>query len=218
MPPRPFPFALRLGIDIVSQARIRDVITKPRPLGKTSTQLDAFLRRVFTEREQFVVQKRFPGFDSSDTTRLPFVVAYLAGRWAAKEAAIKAIKPRKLTHQDVEILQRRSSREVIAIIRDKTLAGIGPAHYSINLQDPQNNSPAESEEKQANLESQEQQKNPDDASAQGQQRFPENPAAQVAKISISHDGEYATAVCLAAEDPIPGDVGGEATARLYSEP
>lgn len=37
---------------------------------------------------------------------------------------------------------------------------------------------------------------------------------QVARISISHDGEYATAVCMAAESPLPGDVGGEAAARM----
>jgi len=36
---------------------------------------------------------------------------------------------------------------------------------------------------------------------------------QIAKISISHDGGYATAVCLAAEEPHAGDVGGEAAAR-----
>lgn len=36
---------------------------------------------------------------------------------------------------------------------------------------------------------------------------------QLAKISISHDGVYATAVCLAAEEPSLGDVGGEAAAR-----
>lgn len=36
---------------------------------------------------------------------------------------------------------------------------------------------------------------------------------QIAKISISHDGDYATAVCLAADEPRPGDVGGEAAAR-----
>ena len=36
---------------------------------------------------------------------------------------------------------------------------------------------------------------------------------QIAQISISHDGEYATAVCLAAEEPQAGDVGGEAAAR-----
>ena len=39
------------------------------------------------------------------------------------------------------------------------------------------------------------------------------PSGQIAKISISHDGDYATAVCLAAEEPMQGDVGGEAGAR-----
>lgn len=36
---------------------------------------------------------------------------------------------------------------------------------------------------------------------------------QIAKVSISHDGEYAYAVCIAAEEPMVGDVGGEAQAR-----
>ena len=41
-------------------------------------------------------------------------------------------------------------------------------------------------------------------------------SGQIAKISISHDGEYATAVCMAAEEPMDGDVGGETAARgLY---
>lgn len=41
----------------------------------------------------------------------------------------------------------------------------------------------------------------------------ENEPGQIVKISISHDGEYATAVCMAAVEPSPGDVGGEAAAR-----
>lgn len=41
----------------------------------------------------------------------------------------------------------------------------------------------------------------------------DNISGQVAKVSISHDGDYATAVCLAAEEPMEGDVGGEAAAR-----
>lgn len=41
----------------------------------------------------------------------------------------------------------------------------------------------------------------------------DNMSGQIAKISISHDGDYATAVCLAAEEPMEGDVGGEAGAR-----
>lgn len=135
-------------------------------------------------------------------------------RWAAKEAAIKAVKPRKVTHRDVEILQDRDTKELYALIQDHSNV-LGAPYFRIKHLDLQNNSPAESEEKEpsvpsqgsvSNLESQEQQKDPDDS------------AAQVAKISISHDADYATAVCLAAEDPIPGDVGGEAAARLFSEP
>lgn len=79
MPPRPFPFALRIGTDIVSQSRIRDVITRKSPKGGLS-QLDAFLRRVFTDREQGIFWERFQGFDVSRTTRLPLVTAHLAGR------------------------------------------------------------------------------------------------------------------------------------------
>jgi hypothetical protein len=41
----------------------------------------------------------------------------------------------------------------------------------------------------------------------------EDPPGQMARLSISHDGEYATAVCLAVESPDPRDVGGEAAAR-----
>lgn len=135
-------------------------------------------------------------------------------RWAAKEAAIKAVKPRKVTHRDVEILQDRDTKELYALIQDHSNV-LGAPYFRIKHLDLQNNSPAESEEKEPSvpsqgsvpkLESQEQQENPDDS------------AAQVAKISISHDADYATAVCLAAEDPIPGDVGGEAAARLFSAP
>lgn len=135
-------------------------------------------------------------------------------RWAAKEAAIKAVKPRKVTHRDVEILQDRDTKELYALIQDHSNV-LGAPYFRIKHLDLQNNSPAEFEEKEPsvpsqgsahNLESQEQQENPDDS------------AAQVAKISISHDAEYATAVCLAAEDPLPGDVGGEAAARQFSAP
>ena len=46
----------------------------------------------------------------------------------------------------------------------------------------------------------------------GQQAEDER-SGQIVKVSISHDGEYATAVCLAAEEPVQADVGGEAAAR-----
>ena len=36
---------------------------------------------------------------------------------------------------------------------------------------------------------------------------------QIVRLSISHDGDYAYAVCMAPTMPEPGDVGGEAAAR-----
>ena len=39
-------------------------------------------------------------------------------------------------------------------------------------------------------------------------------SGQIAQISISHDGDYATAVCLAAQEAFEGDVGGELAARI----
>jgi hypothetical protein len=41
----------------------------------------------------------------------------------------------------------------------------------------------------------------------------QNLSGQIAQISISHDRGYATAVCLAAQGPLEGDVGGELAAR-----
>jgi hypothetical protein len=38
-------------------------------------------------------------------------------------------------------------------------------------------------------------------------------SGQIAQISISHDSEYATAVCLASQETMDGDVGGELAAR-----
>lgn len=41
----------------------------------------------------------------------------------------------------------------------------------------------------------------------------EDPSGLIVDVSISHDGEYATAVCIAPEQPLEGDVGGELAAR-----
>ena len=38
-------------------------------------------------------------------------------------------------------------------------------------------------------------------------------SGQIAQISISHDSDYATAVCLASQGAMDGDVGGELAAR-----
>lgn len=120
------------------------------------------------------------------------------------------MKPRKLTHLDVEILQQPETRELYALIRDHTFIPSprprGPNNHQhvikrLTLTEEPSTTPGDITG--ADLES-------------GMQRkYSDDPSGQVAKLSISHDADYATAVCMTAEDSIPGDVGGEATARLY---
>jgi holo-[acyl-carrier protein] synthase len=50
---------------------------------------------------------------------------------------------------------------------------------------------------------------------EGQSRDKRDFDGQMVQISISHDGAYATAMCIAPEEPMPGDVGGEAAARGF---
>ncbi|KAI5366359.1 Putative holo-[acyl carrier protein] synthase [Septoria linicola] len=207
MPPRPFPLPFRVGTDIICQSRIRDVITKEAPKRSSGTQLDAFLRRVFTQREISHFWKRFEGFHVEKTTRLPSVTAHLAGRWAAKEAAVKAVKPRKLTWMDVEILQQPDTKELYALIRDKPfvhqpLPGTKKLHLTSGLEQPTASESSSPQHEPA-------------VSPEAEQEDQNDPSGQIAIISISHDKDYATAVCVAAEEPVPGDVGGEAAARLY---
>lgn len=41
-------------------------------------------------------------------------------------------------------------------------------------------------------------------------------SGQVVQLSISHEVDYATAICIAAQEPSEGDVGGEAEARGFT--
>lgn len=197
MPPRPFPFPLRVGTDITSITRIRDAITRARRR-QPGSQFHAFLDRLFTHREQEIFRHNFPDFTPADVNRLPKVTEHLAGRWAAKEAAIKASKPRKLTLLDIEVLQQADTREMYALIRDKTFvhaSGIRRLDLTGNAAGPATGSAPAAPRRPDAIEN--------------------DPPGQMAPISISHDGDYATAVCIAPLSPVPGDVGGETEARMY---
>ncbi|PLB50598.1 4'-phosphopantetheinyl transferase [Aspergillus steynii IBT 23096] len=93
MKPLPFPFALNIGTDIVHLPRIT------RLLNHRGGYFDRFTRRILCEQEQRDFRTRFalppsptestpprqpPSIISADMTR------WLAGRFAAKEAARKA--------------------------------------------------------------------------------------------------------------------------------
>ncbi|PYI31080.1 4'-phosphopantetheinyl transferase [Aspergillus indologenus CBS 114.80] len=105
-PPIPFPLALNIGTDIVHLPRIARLLTR-----HNGTYLARFTRRILHPREQADFRARFPRssspvplhspqpqsqpiFQPSSTepseTITPDMTRWLAGRFAAKEAARKA--------------------------------------------------------------------------------------------------------------------------------
>lgn len=96
-PPLPFPLALNIGTDIVHLPRITRLITRP------GGYLTRFTRRILTEQEQRDFRARFPPPPVNSatlnlqkeragaSTRItPDMARWIAGRFAAKEAARKA--------------------------------------------------------------------------------------------------------------------------------
>lgn len=173
MPLRPFPLPSSIGTDIIHVKRIYDILSRSRGKAHHSQR---FLRRFLTPGEVQEFQKRFGEPASADGAQLRVISKHLAGRysaqshlstqmnaepgcrWAAKEAAIKAVTWRRLSFHDVIIQRIEDQVRVQAVILDNT-----------------SRLPRAQGEPSAGLE------------------------GQIAKISISHDGDYATAVCLAAE-------------------
>ncbi|KAH7145853.1 hypothetical protein B0J13DRAFT_329482 [Dactylonectria estremocensis] len=172
-PMRPFPFPLNIGTDICQISRIYRVLSSPRGT--------RFVKRILAPEEHAVedvrlnVLTRTPGL--SDNSRpleatiatamrqgqqahealaaldheMWKCAAFVAGRFAAKEAVIKAHSHRRLTFHDVVIERRAVEGERL---------GSGPPVARI--------------------------KSAEDGAE----------ADESAMISISHDGDYATAVCL----------------------
>lgn len=217
--------------------------------------------KVLTAREQHYFYRRFGErlsradsdngrhWKSGNEKFLRDVGKFLCGRWAAKEAIVKACTWRRLTFSDIQIRTNTSPTAAVAAARElnrktgkprkgkndleleiesdinaNTLATYGvildkPAQRGTNrikgvgslpLCAPvlQSQNSSESEEQDANKSAEKAEFDaPVDVDADGGE------AGQVVKISISHDGEYATAVCLACMEPRVGDVGGEAAAR-----
>ncbi|KAI1845790.1 hypothetical protein JX265_000031 [Neoarthrinium moseri] len=100
---------------------------------------------------------------------------FMAGRFAAKEAAIKAHHQLKITFQDIEIVSGTPARGFKDGAEDspvQTEPGVGEGSLSSG---------------------------PPTAIV----RLPTSSQGQSALLSISHDGEYASAVCLA----VHGDQG-----------
>lgn len=106
---------------------------------------------------------------------------FLAGRWAAKEAVVKACSWRSLTFDEIQILKDPWSKRVYGVILDE------PEVRETLQRTPwiqKSDSPGEALVWDSDGDI----------------------AGQIVKVSISHDGEYATAVCLAAEETEAGTV------------
>ncbi|KAL1996422.1 hypothetical protein VTN49DRAFT_187 [Thermomyces lanuginosus] len=99
MKPLPFPYPLNIGTDIVHLPRILRLITRPaKTTSSTSSSaqqqnLHRFVRRILCEQEQEDFRRRFglqKHGEQSPIAVTTDMARWLAGRFAAKEAARKA--------------------------------------------------------------------------------------------------------------------------------
>ncbi|KND87888.1 hypothetical protein TOPH_07443 [Tolypocladium ophioglossoides CBS 100239] len=180
-PLRAFPFALNVGTDICQISRIYGILNGPRRA--------RFVDRILApeERAQRDPRRDLPGLDGDSTaapkaaaaaaaarrdngevavrdTPLWKAAAFLAGRFAAKEAAIKAHSHRRLTFHDV-VIERRGGAGGPRL-------GSGPPVARIRAGEGEGEG--------------------EDGSA---------------LVSISHDGDYATAVCVAHDPGVAQEAG-----------
>lgn len=96
----PFPLSLRIGTDIIATNRI---LSPVKPDYKRLTRLAA---RFLHPRELDDLSRRFPNWEdaqSYDGSQRHQLAAWLAGRWAAKEAAKKAWDATLLSFRDLRV-------------------------------------------------------------------------------------------------------------------
>ncbi|CAH0033628.1 unnamed protein product [Clonostachys rhizophaga] len=144
-PLRAFPLPINVGTDICQISRIHRILEGPRAA--------RFVDRILGPHERAAAASRLLPLTRSGGSRdgeLWKTAAFIAGRFAAKEAAIKAHSHRRLTFHDI-IIERRG--------RDEERLGSGPPVARIRGE-------------------------------------PGDGCDSSAMISISHDGDYATAVCI----------------------
>ncbi|KAI1619073.1 hypothetical protein EDD36DRAFT_460705 [Exophiala viscosa] len=96
----PFPLALRIGTDIIATNRI---LCRLKPNSKRLTRLAA---RFLHDKEVEDLTRRFPDWRNPELlleSQRRHVATWLAGRWAAKEAAKKAWDATLLSFRDLRV-------------------------------------------------------------------------------------------------------------------
>ncbi|KAG9191863.1 holo-[acyl-carrier protein] synthase [Alternaria panax] len=183
MPLRPFPYPFQVGTDICNVSRLRAVLTRDYG-GEPLRPLHQYLRRVLTDHERQYFWNRF-GPEEAIAKKMASVSQFLAGRFAAKEACRKAcshldMNARGFKHimilpvTSVDRSKHQSSRPR-GLILDKVYETYTPAP----------NDPAKSDN--ARVAIQHVMSTLVDVSELD---------GQLCEISISHDGDFATAVAI----------------------
>ncbi|KAL2176793.1 uncharacterized protein P884DRAFT_244503 [Thermothelomyces heterothallicus CBS 202.75] len=182
-PPLPFPYPLRIGTDICRVARIAHILR--------SRQGARFIRRVLAPEElararpavhqvlraaAAAQQTGGDGEAALDAYAYARAATYVAGRFAAKEAAFKAHPHLRLGFHDILILSSSDAEELTG---ERALAGPGASAPVALIRAGEKGAGARD---------------------------------QMARVSISHDGEYATATCIGFE------AGSAGSGQCTSEP
>lgn len=121
---KPFPRRMRIGTDVVHIPTIRDLLqSKPT----------VFPQKFLTPREWSYYRARFEPLFRAGREDLDVLATFLAGRWAAKEAVIKANSPFRLYLRNVEIWQGAGNEMMGLVLPESTYR---PDDYQENIHPP----------------------------------------------------------------------------------
>lgn len=147
MPPRPFPQSLSIGTDICHYTRFSKYFPPHQHHQNTTTEISSqtllfkLFDKAFLPSEQRAFWRRFhapsvtsrqsvsgsgsvatsPQIQRWDRQRAEEAARYIGGRWAAKEAVIKAFAAeRRLMLRDVEIRRDAKTKQPLAVVLDET--------------------------------------------------------------------------------------------------
>ncbi|KAH0268180.1 hypothetical protein KCU91_g9576, partial [Aureobasidium melanogenum] len=136
MPPRPFPQTLSIGTDICHYPRFLKYFPsayQPHHQHQPTSSLFKLFDKTFLPSEQRVFWRKFPpaaagslrasensGFRVWTPQQANEAARYIASRWAAKEAVIKAYAAeRRLMLRDVEIRKDAKTKQPFGVVRDE---------------------------------------------------------------------------------------------------
>ncbi|KAK0701773.1 hypothetical protein B0T26DRAFT_757762 [Lasiosphaeria miniovina] len=226
LPKLPFPFPFQVGVDIIKTQRLHPILKSPNAA--------RFLRRILTPKELmarpfnidliFETDKwyRSKSEDSSEMKMWPEIeitnrtLEYVAGRWAAKEAVLKAHPWRWLYFHDIEVLSgRKGERNGPETTTAETVDPFSPLQQALKLELEKHNRQLGKSAKTADELDAEPTLVKETLEEAGRQQHGITPPStrggppvvtvmghregvpdQEALVSISHDGGYAIAVCM----------------------